>query len=74
MNNSGNNTHKPRAVDPQTFRAKATGIGQSQGMSLRTGAARAQQVINSTAPECRKAIPTAEGYPAPMEIAVYPAY
>lgn len=66
MNNSGNFTHKPRAVDPQTFRAKATGIGQSQSMSQRTGAYRAQRVIDSVSPECRKDIPAAEGYPAPM--------
>ena len=69
MNKSGDNTREPRAVDPQTFRAKATGIGQSQTMSLRTGAVRAQRVIDSAPEHCRKAAPTVEGYPAPL-----PAY
>lgn len=63
MNDSGSNTHRPRAVDPATFRAKATGIGQSQAMSLRTGASRAQEVSDDIPAHCRAAVPAAEGYP-----------
>ncbi len=56
-------THKPRAVDPQTFRAAATGVGQAFSESVRTGTNRAQDVINSAPAASRAAIPEAEGYP-----------
>lgn len=79
MNSSGKkNEPRQYAVDPQTFRAKATGIGQSQAMSQRTGAARAQRVIDSVPAHCRGAIPPSEGYPAPtptdMPTAIYTGY
>jgi hypothetical protein len=64
MNNSGNFTHKPRAVSPEAFRAQATGIGQSRGNSLMTGTARAYEVAEHMPPHCRRAVPKAEGYPA----------
>lgn len=64
--NSGNSTHREFAVDPKTFRAKATGIGQTQAASLVTGGSRAQRVIDSAPEHCRKAIPVAEGYPDPI--------
>jgi hypothetical protein len=72
MNNSGNFTHKPRAVSPEAFRAQATGIGQSRGNSLMTGTARAYEVAEHMPPHCRRAVPAAEGFgaaiaAAPME-------
>ncbi len=63
MNNSGSSTHKPRAVSPDAFRAQATGIGQSRGASLLTGAARAYEVVEHMPAHCRRAVPAAEGYP-----------
>jgi hypothetical protein len=66
MNDSGSFTHRPRAKDPQAFRAQATGIGQARKASLMTGAARAQRVVDAMPPEQRAAVPAAEGYPAPM--------
>lgn len=63
MNNSGNSTHKPRATDPQKFRAIATGVGYSQGASFRTGSARAIEVVEHMPPAQRRAVPAAEGYP-----------
>lgn len=62
MNNGGNSTHKPRAVDPVTFRAAATGIGQRFDESVRTGMSRAQNVINEARALQRTA---AQGYPQP---------
>ena len=68
MNNSGSSTHKPRAVDPQAFRAQATGIGSSLNASRATGAMRALEVVEHMPPHCRRAVPAAEGYPtAPFE-------
>lgn len=58
-------THPARAVDPKLFRAQATGIGQTRAASAMTGGYRAQRVIDATRPECRAAIPEAEGYPEP---------
>ena len=63
MNNSGNSTHKPRAIDPANFRAQATGIGQTLGASRRTGAERAMEVAQHMPPAQRAAVPAAEGYP-----------
>lgn len=71
MSPSGNSTHREFAVDPKTFRAKATGIGKTQTASLYTGAARAQRVIDSAPEHCRKAIPMAEGYPEPTPPSVF---
>ncbi len=65
MNNSGSNTHKPRAVSPERFRAVATGIGSSQAASAATGGVRAAHVAACTPEHCRRAVPAAEGYPAP---------
>ena len=56
-------THKPRAVDPAQFRAQATGVGQTRGASLLTGAARATEVVEHMPPAQRRAVPPAEGYP-----------
>lgn len=70
MNNSGDNTHKPRAVNPETFRAKATGIGQSQNMSLATGTMRNMRVSASIPEHCRKAVPPAEGFVSPPNASV----
>ena len=63
MNNAGDSTHKPRAVDSRVFRAAATGVGQSLGSSALTGDARAQRVINA-APESQRACAD-PSYPAP---------
>ena len=63
MNNSGEFTHKPRAVPPEQFRAAATGIGQSFRQSLATGMSRAQRVSDNIPPACRAAVPEAEGFP-----------
>ena len=66
MNNSGNSTHKARAVSPERFRAVATGIGQTQTASAATGAMRAMEVVEHMPEHCRRAVPVAEGYPAPL--------
>ena len=63
MKNPGNSTHKPRATDPEKFRAIATGVGYSQGASYRTGLARAVEVVEHMPPAQRRAVPAAEGYP-----------
>lgn len=65
MNPSGNATHKAKAVEPSTFRAAATGIGQALDASIRTGAQRAQYSIDQAPPQQRAAIPSAEGFPTP---------
>jgi hypothetical protein len=65
MNNAGDNTHKPRAVDPRVFRAAATGVGQSLGASALTGDRRAQQAINA-APAAQRAVAD-PSYPAPNQ-------
>lgn len=62
--NSGDFTHKPRAVDPAKFRAQATGIGVTLATSAQTGAARAQNVVDRTDPACMSVVPEAEGFPA----------
>lgn len=62
--NSGDNTHRARAMDPQAFRAQATGIGQTKAASLATGSMRAQRVVDQTDPACLAAVPEAEGLPA----------
>jgi len=64
MKFSGDSTHPARAVDPQQFRAQATGIGQTRSASLMTGGMRAQRVVDQTDPACRAAIPSAEGFPS----------
>ncbi len=71
MINSGDNTHRPRAIDPARFRALATGIGHSAAMSERTGANRAQRVSEQAPPEQLAACPTAEGRPAKLEAQVF---
>ena len=63
MNDSGNSTHRPRAINPADFRAQATGVGMSLGASRRTGAARAMEVVEHMPPAQRRAVPAAEGYP-----------
>ena len=63
MKNPGNSTHKPRATDPEKFRAIATGVGNTQGASYRTGLARAVEVVEHMPPAQRRAVPAAEGYP-----------
>ena len=64
MNNSGDRTHRPRAIDPANFRAQATGIGQTCGASRATGTLRAAEVVEHMPPAQRRAVPAAEGYPA----------
>lgn len=63
---SGEFSQPVYAIDPVRFRAQATGVGQTQSMSYRTGLSRAQRVIDSVHPDCRPRIPVAEGYPDPM--------
>lgn len=63
MNNAGDRTHKPRAVDPRIFRAAATGVGQSLGSSALTGDRRARCAINA-APAAQRAVAD-PSYPAP---------
>lgn len=63
MNDSGNSTHRARAINPADFRAQATGVGMSLGASRRTGAARAMEVVEHMPPAQRRAVPAAEGYP-----------
>jgi hypothetical protein len=70
---SGNTTHRARAVDPAQFRAQATGIGMTRTASLATGAARAQRVVDQTDPACMVATPEAEGFPARSEYATLPS-
>jgi len=57
-------THRATAVDPQQFRAQATGIGMTRTASLMTGRGRAQRVVDQTDPECLAAVPAAEGLPS----------
>ena len=64
MNDSGDNTHRPRAIEPSRFRAQATGVGQSRAQSAATGAARAQCVSDAAPPAQLAAPPAAEGRPA----------
>jgi hypothetical protein len=63
MNNAGNSTHKARAVDLKTFRNAATGIGQSFGESVATGARRAQRAADC-APASQRAV-IDPSYPTP---------
>lgn len=42
---------------PRAFRAAATGIGQTLATSQRTGAIRAQHVVDSCDPQCAKTLP-----------------
>lgn len=65
MNNSGDRTHKARAIDPANFRAQATGIGQSTRASRETGGARIERVKAATPAEQRRATPAAEGQSTP---------
>lgn len=69
MMNSGNSTHRPRAIDPKAFRNQATGIGQSCGASAVTGAVRSYEVGEHMPARQRRAAPTAEGFDksAPQE-------
>lgn len=64
MINSGDSTHRPRAIDPARFRALATGVGHSAAASERTGAARAQRVSEQAPPAQLAACPASEGRPA----------
>lgn len=66
MNNSGDSTHKPRAIDMQRFRDQATGIGQTRQASAMTGAARSQRVIDA-APKAQERVAD-PSYPAPTPI------
>jgi hypothetical protein len=52
-----------RGMDPEAFRAQATGIGQTAQASRATGAARAQRVVDQTDPACRAIWPGNEGFP-----------
>jgi hypothetical protein len=61
---SGNFTHRPRAIDARVARAQATGIGEQMSESLRTGMNRAQRVVDQCAPGCMAAVPVNEGFPA----------
>jgi hypothetical protein len=72
--NSGDQTHRARAMDPAAFRAQATGIGQSAAASRATGAMRAQRVVDQTDPSCMIVVPEAEGFPTrtPDEMTLYP--
>lgn len=63
MKFSGDSTHPARAMDPELFRAQATGIGQTRRASEVTGSYRAQQVVDQTDPACRT-WPAAEGFPS----------
>lgn len=65
MNNAGNSTHKPRAIEPANFRAQATGIGQSTRASRMTGASRAARVVAEAPAGCIAMAPAAEGFPPP---------
>ncbi len=67
MNDSGEFTHRPRAIDPARFRAQATGTGQTCAASAATGAARAQRVSEQAPPAQLAATPAAEGRPAKYE-------
>lgn len=66
MNNSGDSTHKPRAIDMQRFRDQATGIGQTRQASAMTGAARSQRVIDA-APKAQERVAD-PSYPAPTPV------
>jgi len=69
MNNSGDSTHKARAVPPIDFRNQATGIGQQLSASRATGSVR-NAIVSSSIPEhCRAAVPVAEGFMLPATIA-----
>jgi hypothetical protein len=63
MNNAGDRTHKPRAVDPKIFRDAATGVGQELAQSVLTGQRRAQRAIDC-APAAQRAVAD-PSYPAP---------
>lgn len=62
--NSGDQTHRARAMDPAAFRAQATGIGMTAAASRQTGGNRAQRVVDQTDPACMAVVPEAEGFPA----------
>lgn len=72
---SGEYSQPQYAIDPVRFRAQATGTGQTQSMSYRSGLYRAQRVIDSVPAHCRPCIPPAEGYPEPTpEMSAVPSY
>lgn len=63
MKDNSGSTHREHAVDPRTFRAAATGIGQQFSHSVITGGMRAQRVVDSVPAECMAPVPDNEGYP-----------
>ena len=71
---SGEFSQPVYAIDPVRFRAQATGVGQTQSMSYRTGLTRAQRVIDSVPAHCRPCIPAAEGYPEPTPQGDHPMF
>ena len=66
MNNAGDSTHKPRAIDPQTFRALGNGSGQTAASALVSGRQRAQAVIDG-APKAQRAVAN-PSYPQPTGV------
>jgi hypothetical protein len=50
---------------PRTFRAQATGVGQTVERSEHTGMMRAQRVADSCSPECAKMLPRSFPTPRP---------
>lgn len=63
MKNDSGSTHREHAVDPRTFRAAATGIGQQLSHSIVTGGMRAQRVVDGMPAAQHAAVPENEGYP-----------
>jgi len=72
--NSGDRTHPQYAIEPERFRAQATGVGNTASRSYATGLARAQRVSDCMSPQTRAQVPPAEGYPAPMTDAMDSRY
>lgn len=60
MTRSGNSTCCP-PMDPVEFRAKATGVGNTSAVSLRTGMVRSERVAASST--ASKQLLAAAGYP-----------
>lgn len=65
MKNDSGSTHREHAVDPKTFRAAATGIGQTLRSSIITGGMRAQRVVDTMPAHQYAVVPDNEGYPTP---------
>lgn len=66
MKPTDNSTHRPRAIDPKTFRDQATGIGQARCESAMTGAMRNARVSTGMTAQQAAAVPAAEGFVKPL--------